>query len=94
MKAGSANGIEISSGSTVAIKDTMIKSMKGGISVARNAGIDGTADVTVENCTVTATDYALRIFESNNETAADANKKATLTVNGGNYSGDVRISFG
>ena len=89
----SANGIEISSGSTVAIKDTMIKSMKGGISVARNAGIDGTADVTVENCTVTATDYALRIFESNNETAADANKKATLTVNGGNYSGDVRISL-
>ena len=71
----------------------MIKSMKGGISVARNAGIDGTADVTVENCTVTATDSALRIFESNNETAADANKKATLTVNGGNYSGDVRISL-
>ena len=88
----SANGIEISSGSTVAIKDTTIESMKGGISVARNAG-NGAADVTVENCTVTATDYALRIFESNNSTSAVEGSSAKLTVNGGNYSGDVRISL-
>ena len=88
----SANGIEISSGSTVAIKNTTIESMKGGISVARNAG-SGAADVTVENCTVTATDYALRIFESNNSTSAVEGSSAKLTVNGGNYSGDVRISL-
>lgn len=89
----SANGIEVSAGSTVTVKGVTIDSMKGGISVARNAG-SGKATVTVEDCTINAADYALRIFESNNSSDAVKGSSATLTVNGGKYTGDVRISIG
>lgn len=88
----SASGIEISAGATVTVSNTTINSIKGGISVARNYG-NGKADVTVENCDITAADYALRIFESNNTSNPVSNSSAELKVNGGNYSGDVRISL-
>ena len=88
----SANGIEISAGSEVTVKDVTINSTKGGISVARNAGT-GAAKVTVENCTINAADYALRIFESNNKYEPVQGSSATVTVNGGKYTGDVRISL-
>lgn len=66
--------------------------MKGGISVARNYG-HGEAKVTLENCTVTGKDYALRIFESNNSNSEPvAGSSASLSVQGGSYTGDVRIS--
>ncbi len=87
----SASGIEISSGANVTVSNTVISSMKGGISVARNYG-SGAAEVTVNNSTITAMDYALRIFESNSTSSAVAGSSAILTVNGGKYSGDVRIS--
>lgn len=89
----SASGIEVSSGATVTVTDTSITSMKGGISVARNYG-HGEATVTVSNSTIDAADFALRIFESNNTVAPVANTSAKLTVNGGTYTGDVRISIG
>lgn len=87
----SSNGIEVSCGATVTIEKTSITSLKGGISVARNYGHDK-ADVTVTDCTIDAKDYALRIFESNNSTEPVAGTSASLTVNGGTYTGDVRIS--
>ena len=87
----SSNGIEISAGAEVKISNTRIDSMKGGISVARNYG-HGEAKVTLENCTVTGKDYALRIFESNNSSEPVAGSSASLTVQGGAYTGDVRIS--
>lgn len=87
----SSNGIEISAGAAVTISNTEINSMKGGISVARNYG-HGEADVTLENCTVTGKDYALRIFESNNSSKPVEGSSAKLTVQGGTYTGDVRIS--
>ena len=89
----SANGIEVSAGGTVTVDNVTINSMKGGISVARNAG-SGKANVTVNNSTITAADYALRIFESNSSQDPVKGSSATLTVNGGKYSGDVRISIG
>lgn len=87
----SSNGIEVSCGAAVTIEKTSITSLKGGISVARNYGHDK-ADVTVTDCTIDAKDYALRIFESNNSTEPVAGTSASLTVNGGTYTGDVRIS--
>lgn len=87
----SSNGIEVSCGAAVTIEKTSITSLKGGISVARNYGHDK-ADVTVTDCTIYAKDYALRIFESNNSTEPVAGTSASLTVNGGTYTGDVRIS--
>lgn len=87
----SSNGIEVSCGATVTIEKTSITSLKGGISVARNYGHD-TANVTVTDCTIDAKDYALRIFESNNSTNPVDGTSASLTVNGGTYTGDVRIS--
>ena len=89
----SANGIEVSAGGTVTVDNVTINSMKGGISVARNAG-SGKANVTVNNSTITAADYALHIFESNSSQGPVKGSSATLTVNGGKYSGDVRISIG
>ncbi|MBS6883449.1 MAG: S-layer homology domain-containing protein [Clostridiaceae bacterium] len=87
----SSNGIEISAGATVTISNTKIDSMKGGISIARNYG-HGEAKVTLEDCTVTGEDYALRIFESNNTNEPVEGSSASLTVQGGTYTGDVRIS--
>lgn len=87
----SSNGIEISAGAKVTISNTTINSMKGGISVARNYG-HGVAEVTLENCTVTGEDYALRIFESNSTSEPVEGSSAKLTVQGGIYTGDVRIS--
>ena len=87
----SSNGIEVSCGATVTIEKTSITSLKGGISVARNYGHDA-ANVTVTDCTIDAKDYALRIFESNNSTNPVDGTSASLTVNGGTYTGDVRIS--
>lgn len=91
----SASGIEVSSGATVTVTDTQITSMKGGISVARNYG-HGAAVVTVSGDTtaITANDYALRVFESNNSSDPIEGTSATLNVNGGKYTGDVRISTG
>lgn len=91
----SASGIEVSSGAKVTVTDTKITSMKGGISVARNYGY-GAAEVTVSGDTtaITAEDYALRVFESNNSIAPNKGTSATLTVNGGKYTGDVHISIG
>ena len=87
----SASGIEVSCGATVTIEKTSITSLKGGISVARNYGHDK-ADVTVTDCTIDAKDYALRIFESSNSTEPLEGTSASLTVNGGTYTGDVRIN--
>lgn len=87
----SSNGIEVSCGATVTIEKTSITSLKGGISVARNYGHDE-ANVTVTDCAIDAKDYALRIFESNNSTNPVDDTSAFLTVNGGTYTGDVRIS--
>ena len=89
----SASGIEISAGSTVTVEGTSIESMKGGISVARNYG-HGSANVTVDNCTIEANDFAMRIFESNNSNNPIEGTSAQLTVNGGTYKGDVRVSIG
>ena len=90
-KGWSASGIEVSCGATVTIEKTSITSLKGGISVARNYGHDK-ADVTVTDCTIDAKDYALRIFESSNSTDPLEGTSASLTVNGGTYTGDVRIN--
>lgn len=89
----SASGIEVSAGATVEVTGTTIESMKGGISVARNYG-HGAANVTVTNCDIDGQDYALRIFESNNAYNAVEGTSANLTVNGGTYTGDVRVSIG
>ena len=89
----SASGIEASAGATVNVSDTTITSMKGGISVARNYGT-GAAHVTVKDCTVDASDFALRIFESNSTSDPVEGSSALLEVTGGNYKGDVRISRG
>lgn len=88
----SANGIEVSCGANVTVEETSITSVKGGISVARNYG-HGEAAVTVENSTIQAEDYALRIFERNSDIGPVEGSSATLTVNGGEYTGDVRISL-
>ena len=89
----SASGIEVSAGATVEVTGTTIESMKGGISVARNYGHDA-AIVTVNDCIINGQDYALRIFESNNSLDAVNGTSAKLTVNGGTYTGDVRVSIG
>lgn len=89
----SANGIEVSCGATVTIEDTSIASLKGGISVARNYG-HGAATVTVTDCTINATNYALRIYESSTNLSNPSNPgetSASLTINGGNYTGKVFI---
>ena len=87
-----ASGIEVSVGASVVVEGVSIESMKGGISVARNYGpSNGTASVTVKDCTITANDFALRIFESNS-TSGEPKGEAELTVEGGTYQGDVRIS--
>lgn len=89
----SANGIEVSCGATVTIEDTSIASLKGGISVARNYGHDA-ATVTVTNCTINATNYSLRIYESSTNLSNPSNPgetSASLTINGGNYTGKVFI---
>ena len=87
-----ASGIEVSVGANVTVENVTITSMKGGISVAQNYGPDGgTANVTVKDCTITADDFALRIFESSSS-FTDPKGTAELTVEGGTYQGDVRIS--
>lgn len=89
----SANGIEVSCGATVTIEDTSITSLRGGISVARNYGHDA-ATVTVTNCTINATNYSLRIYESSTNLSNPSNPgetSASLTINGGNYTGKVFI---
>ena len=96
----SASGIETCAGANVTVKNVAIESMKGGISVARNYGSAGTeentsdAEVTVENCTITASDYALRVYQGSQGLPAKEHTTATLTVNGGQYKGDVRIGVG
>lgn len=89
----SASGIEVSAGSTVVIDGTTITSMKGGVSVARNYGT-GAADVTVRDCDITASDFALRVYQGSTSTPGNADATASLTVDGGSYSGDVRIGAG
>ena len=87
-----ASGIEVSVGASVVVEGVSIESMKGGISVARNYGpSNGTASVTVKDCTITAYDFALRIFESNSSFPTPKGT-AQLTVESGTYKGDVRIS--
>lgn len=89
----SANGIEVSCGATVAVEKTSITSLKGGISVARNYGHDE-ATVTVTDCTINATNYSLRIYESSTNLSNPSNPgetSASLTINGGNYTGKVFI---
>lgn len=89
----SASGIEVSAGSTVVIEGTTITSVKGGVSVARNYGT-GAADVKVRDCEITASDFALRVYQGSTSTPGNADATASLTVDGGSYSGDVRIGAG
>ncbi len=92
-----ASGIETCAGAEVTVKDVTIENSQGGIEVARNFGSAGTTEktsdavVTVENCTITADDFALCVFQGQKDSPAKDNTTAKLTVNGGKYKGDVRI---
>ncbi len=92
-----ASGIETCAGAEVTVKDVTIENSQGGIEVARNFGSAGTTEktsdavVTVENCTITADDFALCVFQGEKNSPAKDNTTAKLTVNGGKYKGDVRI---
>ncbi len=92
-----ASGIETCAGAEVTVKDVTIENSQGGIEVARNFGSAGTTEktsdavVTVENCRITADDFALCVFQGEKNSPAKDNTTAKLTVNGGKYKGDVRI---
>ena len=84
----SANGIEVSAGcDELFVENTTIKSMKGGISVARNYGHGSTA-VTVHNCNISAKNYSVRIYEKN----AVEGSSAEVTIEDGYYDGPIALS--
>ncbi len=84
----SANGIEVSAGcDELLVENTTIKSMKGGISVARNYGHGSTA-VTVHNCNISAKNYSVRIYEKN----AVEGSSAEVTIEDGYYDGPIALS--
>ena len=87
----SANGIEVSAGcDELLVENTTIKSMKGGISVARNYG-HGQVDVTVHNCNIEANKYAVRIFEGSENMPLISGTSANVTITDGFYVGPVYV---
>lgn len=90
----SSNGIEANAGANVTIRGTTIQSFTGGVSVGLNYGGTAEANVTLSgDNNIQATNYAVRLFQSGNTgVALDGQATGKITIDGGKYNGDVRIS--
>lgn len=92
----SSGGIEVYQNANVTISDCTITDVENGISVdnyyaASGSGTTG-ATVKVENTNVNATNDAVRVYGSSNQ--QNVSTTATVTVDGGSYSGDIAIING